>query len=70
MIALYDKYPKDWGKARQIMAKKYYIDEPAMTKTIWNANLNGLCGILAYVVWRRRFPTDADLSCAMGFDSR
>ena len=21
-----------------------------------------------YVVWRRRFPTDIDLSCAMGFD--
>lgn len=68
MIALYDKYPKDWVKARQIMAKKYYIDEPAMTKTIWNANLNGLCGILAMLYGEGDFQRTLDLSCAMGFD--
>ena len=68
MIALYDKYPKDWIKARQIMAKKYYIDEPAMTKTIWNANLNGLCGILAMLYGEGDFQRTLDLSCAMGFD--
>ena len=66
MIALYDKYPKDWVKARQIMAKKYYIDEPAMTKTIWNANLNGLCGILAMLYGEGDFQRTLDLSCAMG----
>lgn len=50
------------------MAKKYYIDEPAMTKTIWNANLNGLCGILAMLYGEGDFQRTLDLSCAMGFD--
>lgn len=68
MIDLYKKYPNDWVKARQIMAKKYYVDEPAMTKTIWNANLNGLCGILAMLYGKGDFQRTLDLSCAMGFD--
>lgn len=68
MIKLYDTYPNDWVKARQIMAQKYYIDEPAMTKTIWNANLNGLCGILAMLYGKGDFQYTLDLSCAMGFD--
>ncbi|MBP1614174.1 MAG: ADP-ribosylglycohydrolase [Bacteroidetes bacterium] len=68
MMDLYKKYPNDWVKVRQIMAKKYYIDEPAMTKTIWNANLNGLCGILAMLYGGGNFQHTLDLSCAMGFD--
>jgi hypothetical protein len=68
MITLHKKYPNDWPKARQIMAKKYYIDEPAMTKTIWNANLNGLCGILALLYGNGNFQRTVDLCCAMGFD--
>jgi hypothetical protein len=45
MIELHAQYP-DWKDAWKVMAKKYYIDEPDMTKTIWNANLNGACAIL------------------------
>lgn len=39
-----------------------------MTKTIWNANLNGLCGILAMLYGEGDFQRTLDLSCAMGFD--
>jgi len=69
MIALHAKYPKDWKAAWKEMAKKYYIDEPAMTKTIWNANLNGACAILAMLYGENNFQRTLDLSCAMGFDA-
>ena len=68
MIALHDKYPSDWTKVRQIMAKKYYVEENPMTKTIWNANLNGLCGILALLYGNGDFQRTLDLCCAIGFD--
>ena len=69
MIALHDKYPNSWQTARQEMARKYYIDEPDMTKTIWNANLNGACAILAMLYGNGEFQRTLDLSCAMGFDA-
>ncbi len=69
MIALHKKYPTDWKAARQEMAQKYYINEPQMTKTIWNANLNGACAILAMLYGDNNFQRTLDLSCAMGFDA-
>lgn len=69
MIALYDKFPDDWKSAWQAMAEKYYINEADMTKTIWNANLNGACGILAMLYGNGDFQRTLDLSCAMGFDA-
>ena len=69
MIALHDKYPNSWQTARAEMAKKYYIDEPDLTKTIWNANLNGACAILALLYGNGEFQHTLDLSCAMGFDA-
>ncbi|GHV01601.1 hypothetical protein FACS1894159_09680 [Bacteroidia bacterium] len=69
MLALYDKYPDDWTKARQQMARKYYVDEPEMTKTIWNANLNGACGILSLLYGKGDLQLTMDLGCAMGFDA-
>jgi len=69
MIALHAKYPSDWKSARQEMALKYYVNEPLMTKTIWNANLNGACAILAMLYGRNDFQRTLDLSCAMGFDA-
>ena len=68
MIALHAKYPTDWKAARKVMAQKYYIDEPDMTRTIWNANLNGACAILAMLYGNGNFQHTLDLSCAMGFD--
>ena len=69
MIAFHTKYPSDWKAARQEMAQKYYVDEPLMTKTIWNANLNGACAILAMLYGDNNFQRTLDLSCAMGFDA-
>jgi len=69
MIALHKKYPNKWQDARQEMAEKYYINEPNLTKTIWNANLNGACGILAMLYGNGDFQRTLDLSCAMGFDA-
>ena len=69
MIALHAKYPTDWKAAWHEMAQKYYIDEPNMTKTIWNANLNGACAVLAMLYGQGDFQRTLDLSCAMGFDA-
>jgi hypothetical protein len=69
MIALHDKYPGNWMAARKEMAQKYYIDEPDMTRTIWNANLNGACAILAMLYGNGDFQRTLDLACAMGFDA-
>ncbi|MBU2554043.1 MAG: ADP-ribosylglycohydrolase family protein [Bacteroidetes bacterium] len=69
MKALYKMYPNDWKQARAEMAEKYYINEPDMTKTIWNANLNGACAVLAMLYGDGDFQRTLDLSCAMGFDA-
>ena len=69
MISLHAKFPKDWKAAWQEMAQKYYINEHDMTKTIWNANLNGACAILAMLYGEGDFQRTLDLSCAMGFDA-
>jgi len=68
MLALYDKYPKDWKSARKAMAEKYYVKEPEMTKTIWNANLNGACGILALLYGNGDVQRTLEIGCAIGFD--
>ncbi|HKJ66784.1 MAG TPA: ADP-ribosylglycohydrolase family protein [bacterium] len=69
MKRLYEKYPADWRAARKEMADKYYHNEPVDTKTIWNANLNGACGILALLYGDGDFQKTLDLSCAIGFDA-
>jgi hypothetical protein len=69
MKALYRKYPNDWKTARAEMATKYYTNEPAATKTIWNANLNGAAGILALLYGQGDFQKTLDMSCWMGFDA-
>lgn len=69
MKALHRKYPHDWKRARQEMAEKYYHNEPVETRTIWNANLNGACGILALLYGEGSFQKTLDLACAIGFDA-
>ena len=68
-IALWKQYPNDWEKARQVIAEKYYENEPEMTKTIWNAILNGACGILSFLYGAGDFQLTMDLGSAMGFDA-
>lgn len=67
-IRLHDGYPNDWVKVRQIMAKDFYVDEDPMTKTIWNADLNGIMGVLAMLYGNNDFQRTLDLACALGFD--
>ncbi|MCX6223977.1 MAG: ADP-ribosylglycohydrolase family protein [Bacteroidia bacterium] len=69
MIALHARFPNNWKASRKEMAQKYYTDEPDMTKTIWNANLNGACAILALLYGQGDFQRTLDLSCALGFDA-
>ncbi len=69
MIDLHKKYPNKWQDAWKEMADTYYVNEPDLTKTIWNANLNGACGILAMLYGKGDFQHTLDLSCAMGFDA-
>lgn len=68
-ISLYHQYPDDWQKARKVIAQKYYVEEDEMTKTIWNANLNGACGILSMLYGKGDLQLTMDLGCAMGFDA-
>ncbi|MGL5318511.1 MAG: ADP-ribosylglycohydrolase family protein [Bacteroidales bacterium] len=68
IINLYDTYPADWAKARSILTQRYYYEEPEQTRTIFNANLNGLCGILAMLYGKGEFQRTLDLCCGMGFD--
>ncbi len=69
MIALHKQYPNDWKKARDIMCQKYYTNEPEETKTIWNANLNGACGILALLYGQGDWQRSMDIGISMGFDA-
>ncbi|MFC1619444.1 ADP-ribosylglycohydrolase family protein [Candidatus Neomarinimicrobiota bacterium] len=69
MKRLYRKYPHDWKQSRKEMAEMYYHNEPLETRTIWNANLNGACGILALLYGEGDFQKTLDLACAMGFDA-
>ena len=69
MQALYKQFSNDWKAARQIMCDKYYYQEPEYTRTIWNANLNGACGILALLYGGGDFQKTLDYSCAIGFDA-
>ena len=69
MIELHKKYPNKWQDSWKEMADAYYVNEPDLTKTIWNANLNGACGILALLYGKGDFQHTLDLSCAMGFDA-
>ncbi len=67
-LELFKQYPNDWVKSRQIIADEFYVNEDPMTKTIWNADLNGLMGVLAMLYGHGDFQRTLDLSCAMGFD--
>lgn len=68
VLALYDAHPDSWQTARAAIARKYYDQEDAMTKTIWNANLNGAMGILALLYGGGDLQRTMDIGCAAGFD--
>lgn len=67
MKALHVRYPGDWKAARAEMAERYYENDSP--KSIWNANLNGACAILALLYGEGDFQKTMDLASAMGFDA-
>lgn len=69
MVSLYEKYPDSWQDARNEMANEYYIHENAMTKTIWNANLNGACGVLSLLYGNGDWQRTMDIGVSLGFDA-
>ena len=71
VINIYNKYPeiRDWKKARKELSDRFYINEPEMTKTMWNANLNGACGILALLYGDGDFIKTLDIAAGLGFDA-
>ena len=68
-LALYDQNPDDWHAARKAIADKYWFNEPSMTKTIWNANLNGAMGILSLLYGGGDIEKTLNIGCALGFDA-
>jgi len=64
---LHQRYPDDWRAARAELAKRYYLDEKP--KSIWSANLNGACAILALLYGDGDFQKTMDLAAAAGFDA-
>ncbi|MDR1937462.1 MAG: ADP-ribosylglycohydrolase family protein [Tannerellaceae bacterium] len=69
MKSLYSQYPDNWKKARQILCREYYYNEPDETRTIWNSILNASCAVLAMLYGDGNFQRTLDLACAMGFDA-
>lgn len=68
-LALYDADPDDWHAARKAIADKYWFNEPDLTKTIWNANLNGAMGILSLLYGGGDMEKTLNIGCALGFDA-
>ncbi|MBR5056363.1 MAG: ADP-ribosylglycohydrolase family protein [Bacteroidales bacterium] len=67
-IDLWKKYPDDWKAARKVMADELYVNEPDITKSIWNADLNGAMGILALLYGDGDIEKTLNIGCALGFD--
>jgi hypothetical protein len=61
--------PDDWQKARAKMAEKYYFNEPALTRSIFNANLNGACAVLAMLYGKGNIAETLKYTCILGFDA-
>lgn len=68
MRRLHEQFPQDWRRARGELCETYYHGEPAATHTIWNANLNGACGILALLYGGGDFRRTLEMCCRIGFD--
>ena len=67
-LALWKRYPQDWRQARKVMADELYVNEPDITRSIWNADLNGAMGILALLYGGGDIENTLNIGCALGFD--
>ena len=67
-IALHKANPEDWKVSRKVIADELYFNEPEITKSIWNADLNGAMGILALLYGDGDIEKTLTIGCALGFD--
>lgn len=67
-LDLWRKNPDDWKPARKAMADKLYFNEDDMSRSIWNADLNGAMGILSLLYGGGDIDKTLLIGCAMGFD--
>lgn len=68
---IYNKYPNNWKKARQLIKQAYCI-KAHYNRYCWepiDACLNGACGVLAMLYGQGDFQETLDISCALGFDA-
>jgi hypothetical protein len=67
-LELWQQNPDDWRVARKVIADELYVNEPDITKSIWNADLNGAMGILSLLYGDGDIEKTLTIGCAMGFD--
>ena len=67
-LDLWQKYPDDWKASRKVIADELYVNEPDITRSIWNADLNGAMGILALLYGDGEIEKTLNIGCALGFD--
>lgn len=67
-LKLWQENPDDWKPARKAMAEKLYFNEDDLSKSIWNADLNGAMGILSLLYGEGDIDKTLLIGCAMGFD--
>ena len=67
-LDLWQQHPDDWHAARKVIADELYVNEPDITKSIWNADLNGALGILALLYGDGDIEKTLLIGCALGFD--
>ena len=67
-LDLWKKNPDNWHPARKVIADELYVNEPDITRSIWNADLNGAMGILALLYGDGDIEKTLNIGCALGFD--
>ena len=67
-LDLWKQHPDDWKASRKVIADELYVNEPDITRSIWNADLNGAMGILALLYGDGDIEKTLNIGCALGFD--
>ncbi len=67
-LDLWKQHPDDWKTSRKVIADELYVNEPDITRSIWNADLNGAMGILALLYGDGDIEKTLNIGCALGFD--
>ena len=66
---LHEAHPDDWRAARRVVRDMYYTHEPAETRHMVAAVLNGALGALALLYGEGDFHQTLNYACMMGMDA-